>query len=55
MVLFILLLVMLIIIGIILALAITVGGAFATVLFSDVIVCAFIIAWIMKKIIDKKK
>lgn len=31
------------------------GGAIFTVLFSDVIVCIFIIVWIIKKLANRKK
>ena len=33
----------------------SVGGAAFIVVFGDVIVCAFLIVWIMKKILGKKK
>ena len=33
---------------------ISIGGAVGAILFSDVIVCIFIIGWIMKKMINKK-
>lgn len=35
-------------------LAVSAGGAVFIVLFSDVIVCVFILAWLMKKIAKKK-
>ena len=38
-----------------LVLAISVFGATAIVIFGDVIVCAFIIIWIVKKLFFKKK
>lgn len=52
MILFIILtLIVLLLIGF-LVLAISVGGALSILLFGDVIVCIFIIVWIMKKIIS---
>lgn len=36
-------------------LAVSVGGAVAVVLFSDVIVCVALIAWIIKLLARKKK
>lgn len=36
-----------------LVLAISIGGAISVILFGDVIVCIFIIGWILKKIICK--
>ncbi len=35
--------------------AVAAGGSIAIVLFSDVIVCIAIIAWIIKKIVQKKE
>lgn len=34
---------------------ITVGGAAFIIVFADVIVCAFIIAWIIKHLINRRK
>lgn len=53
MVLFLILLIMLLIIGSITVLAIGIGGAAFTIIFADVIVCIFIIIWIMKKLIHR--
>ena len=55
MILFIILLLTLAVLSIISILAISAGGAIVIILFGDVIVCGFIIVWIMKKIIKKKK
>ena len=35
--------------------AVTIGGSIFIIIFSDVIVCAFIIGWIIKKLIDRRK
>lgn len=53
MVLFILLAMILMILVIATVFVISVGGAIGIILFSDVIVCIVIIAWIMKKLIKK--
>ena len=45
-------LILLILIGIA-VLAISIGGAGFIIIFGDVIVCIFIIIWLMKKILDK--
>lgn len=54
MVLFIILLIMLIALIAVAAFCLSCGGTFFIVLFSDVIVCAAIIVWIMKKMTKKK-
>lgn len=54
MILFAILLLMLLILIVVTVLAISIGGSVAVVLFGDVIVCIFIIAWIMKRLIKKK-
>lgn len=54
MLLFTILLLMLIILVVFTALAIAVGGSVFVVIFGDVIVCVFIIGWIIKKLIKKK-
>lgn len=55
MVLFMILLLTLLILVVFGVLAVSVGGATIIVLFGDVIVCAFIIVWIMKRLISKKR
>lgn len=55
MILFMILLLTLLFIGVITVLAISAGGAAFIVLFGDVIVCGFIIIWIMKKLVKRKK
>lgn len=55
MVLFTLLLLILLITVVITLLAISIGGSVAIILFGDVFVCIFIIVWLMKRIIKKKK
>lgn len=35
--------------------AIVAGGAGFIIIFGDVIVCAFIIAWIVKKLVNRKR
>lgn len=35
--------------------AVGVGGSIFIVVFADVIVCALVIAWIMKRLVTKKK
>lgn len=50
MILFTILALTLIILTVITAVMISVGGSFAIVLFGDVIVCIFIIGWIIKKL-----
>ena len=54
MVLFILLAIIAIIMIMVTMAVVSVGGAIGMILFSDVIVCIFIIGWIMKKMISKK-
>ena len=53
--LFLLLLLLLISLTIITLIIISIGGSVFIIVFSDVIVCIFIIGWIMKKILDKGK
>lgn len=53
MVLFLILLLMLIALIVVSVFCLSVGGTFFIVLFSDVIVCAAIIVWIMKKMTKK--
>ena len=53
--LFLLLLTTLIILVLFIILAISIGGAIAIILFGDVIVCIFLIVWIIKKMCKKKK
>lgn len=55
MILFIILLLVLLLLSIFLVAVVSVGGAIGIVIFSDVIVCAFIIIWIMKRLVFKKK
>ena len=45
----------LVILTVVLILAISAVGAGAIIIFGDVIVCAFILGWIIKKILEKKK
>lgn len=54
MVLFMILLVTLVLLSVFTVLVVGAGGAVFTILFSDVIVCIFIIGWIMKRLIRKK-
>lgn len=49
------LLLMLILLTIITVLAVSVGGAVFIVVFGDVIVCIFLIVWLLKRLITKKK
>lgn len=53
--LFLVLLVTLVILILITAFVISIFGAGFIIIFGDVIVCVLIIAWIIKKIISKKK
>lgn len=55
MILFILLLLMLLLLTVVTVFAISVGGSAFIILFGDVIVCIFIIVWIMKKLLKSKK
>lgn len=55
MILFTILLLTLLLITVITVLAISAGGAAFIVLFGDVIVCGFLIIWIMKKLVKRKK
>lgn len=55
MILFTILLLTLLLITVLTVLAISAGGATFIVLFGDVIVCGFLIIWIMKKLINRKK
>ena len=54
MVLFFILTIVLVILAIFIALAVSAAGASAIIIFGDVIVCACIIVWILKKILKKK-
>lgn len=54
MILFTMLLITLIVLTIVTVLAVSIGGAGVIIIFGDVIVCAFIIAWIMKRLIGRK-
>ena len=49
------LLFMLFILIVVTVLAISIGGSIAVILFGDVIVCIFIIVWIIKRLIERKK
>jgi hypothetical protein len=55
MVLFAILLLMLLFLTAFIVLIAGAGGAMFTVLFSDVIVCIFIIVWIIKKLANRRK
>lgn len=44
----------LIILGVILALAVSTVGAGAIILFGDVIVCGFILVWLIKKLCKRR-
>lgn len=55
MILFTILLIILLLITVITVLALSAGGAAFIVLFGDVIVCGFLIIWIMKRLIKRKK
>lgn len=55
MILFMILLLTLILLTVITVVAVSAIGATGIVLFGDVIVCAFIIIWIMKRLIGKRK
>ena len=55
MILFTILLLILLILTVVTVLAISIGGSAFIVIFGDVIVCIFIIVWIIKKIFFKKK
>ena len=55
MILFIILLLMLILLTVITVTVISAGGAVLIVLFGDVIVCAGLIIWIMKRLVSKKR
>lgn len=54
MILFMILLLMLVILTVFTVIAIAIGGSAFIVVFGDVIVCIFIIAWIIKKLAKKK-
>ena len=54
MALFFILTIVLVILVIFIALAVSVTGASAIIVFGDVIVCACIIMWILKKILKKR-
>lgn len=49
------LILMLLILTVSTVLAISIGGSIAVVLFGDVIVCGFIIVWLIKKIYNRRK
>ena len=53
--LFTMLLLIAIVLAVITVIAIVFGGTVFTVVFGDVIVCIFIIVWIMKRLFTKKK
>ena len=53
--LFLVLLITLVVLGLITAFVIGIFGAGFIIVFGDVIVCILILAWIIKKIISKKK
>ena len=53
MVLFTILAIMLILLVLVVILAVSIGGSIAIILFGDVIVCIFIIVWIIKKLMKK--
>lgn len=55
MILFMILLLILLVLTVLTVLAISAGGAAFIVLFGDVIVCIFIIVWIMSKLIKRRK
>jgi hypothetical protein len=55
MILFTILLLMLILLTVFTVLAISIGGSVAIVLFGDVFVCIFIIAWLIKTISKKRR
>ena len=55
MILFTILCVTLLILTIVTIIAISVGGSAVLIVFGDVIVCIFIIGWIIKRLINKKK
>lgn len=55
MILFLILLLILLILTISTVIAISVGGSVFIILFGDVIVCAFIIVWLLGRLIKKKK
>ena len=55
MILFIILMIILLILLIVGVLTISIGGAGFIILFSDIIVCAFIIVMIMKGLLNRKK
>lgn len=54
MILFIVLLITLVALAVFLAFALGVGGALAIVIFGDVIVCACLIIWIMKRLAKRR-
>ena len=53
MALFTILAIMLILLVLVVILAVSIGGSIAIILFGDVIVCIFIIVWIIKKLMKK--
>ena len=54
MILFITLLIMALLLAVFTVFAIAIGGSVFIVVFSDVIVCIFLIVWIIKKLFKKK-
>lgn len=55
MVLFIILLLTLIVLVTFTALAVSIGGAAVIIIFGDVIVCIFLIVWLLQKLIKRRK
>lgn len=55
MILFTILLLMLILLTVITVLAISIGGSVFVVIFGDVIICIFLIVWLLKRLVTKKK
>ena len=55
MILFITLLIMALLLAVFTVFAIAIGGSVFIVVFGDVIVCVFIILWIMKRLFRKRK
>lgn len=55
MVLFMILVMTLAILGVVLALGISIGGAAIIIVFGDVIICMALIIWILRKLIKRRK
>lgn len=53
--LFIILMATLLLLSIVTVVAVSVGGAAFIVVFGDVIVCIFLISWLIKKLVSKKR